>query len=135
MITVTPAEVSKKIQYNMTKKLFMDMLGWGILLWIAGYILGIILFMVVPVGLIGWIISPFGILLTLWVLMKKIKSTYLLYYLAVAIVWTAIAVLLDYFFLVRLFHPADGYYKIDVYLYYFLTFILPLLVGFFRYNR
>jgi hypothetical protein len=25
--------------------------------------------------------------------------------------------------------PADGYYKIDVYLYYAFTFLLPILVG------
>ena len=40
-----------------------------------------------------------------------------------------IAVICDYFFLVKAFNPADGYYKLDVYLYYGLTFILPLAVG------
>jgi hypothetical protein len=28
-----------------------------------------------------------------------------------------------------MFKPADGYYKLDVYLYYILTFALPLIVG------
>lgn len=51
------------------------------------------------------------------------------YYFCVAIVWTLIAVVLDYVFIVKAFKPADGYYKPDVYLYYVLTFILPLLVG------
>jgi hypothetical protein len=27
------------------------------------------------------------------------------------------------------FHPPDGYYKPDVYLYYVSTFVLPLIVG------
>jgi hypothetical protein len=35
----------------------------------------------------------------------------------------------DYFLLVKVFKPVDGYYKLDVYLYYVLTFILPLIVG------
>lgn len=51
------------------------------------------------------------------------------YYLRMAIGWTLIAVIFDYFFLVKVFKPADGYYKIDVYLYYVLTFVLPLIVG------
>ncbi len=51
------------------------------------------------------------------------------YYLGVACIWTAIAILCDYFFLVRPFKPADGYYKLDVYLYYALTFALPLFAG------
>jgi hypothetical protein len=46
-----------------------------------------------------------------------------------AIVWVLIAVICDYFFLVKAFKPADGYYKLDVYVYYFLTFALPILVG------
>ena len=40
-----------------------------------------------------------------------------------------IEVVLDYFLLVKVFNPAGGYYKLDVYLYYALTFILPPLVG------
>jgi len=32
-------------------------------------------------------------------------------------------------FIVKAFKPADGYYKLDVYLYYALTFALPLIVG------
>jgi len=40
-----------------------------------------------------------------------------------------IAVIFDYLFLVKMFKPTDGYYKLDVYLYYILTFLLPLIVG------
>lgn len=39
------------------------------------------------------------------------------------------AVVCDYFFLVKLFKPADGYYKLDVYMYYFLTLTFPLIIG------
>lgn len=101
-------------------------LGWGFLLWLFGYILGIILFMFVPQSLLGWVIMPFGIIFTVWVLLKKVKPKS---YLTLAIVWTIMAVVLDYLFIVKLLNPADGYYKLDVFIYYGLTFLLPLVVG------
>lgn len=113
----------------MNRRLFIDALGWGFLLWLVGYLLGMGLFMVVPPSALGWIIMPIGIVITLWVLFKKVKSDSLQYYLKLAVSWTIIAVVFDYFFLVKVFKPADGYYKLDVYLYYALTFILPLVAG------
>jgi hypothetical protein len=113
----------------MTKQLLKDGLGWGFLLWLFGYVLGIVLFFIVPVSLVGWIIMPVAIIVTLWVLLKKVKGNSLGYYLKVAVIWTLIAVILDYFFLVQVFKPADGYYKLDVYLYYIFTLVLPLVVG------
>lgn len=106
-----------------------DTFGWGFTLWLIGYVLGIILFMIVPPSILGWIIMPIGTIITLWVLLKKIKSTGFQYYLMLGVTWTLIAVIFDYFFLVKVFKPADGYYKLDVYLYYMLTFVLPLIVG------
>ncbi len=110
-------------------QILKDGFGWGVLLWFIGYALGIVLFMLVPASLIGWIISPIGIVITLWVLFRKIKSSSFLHYLKIGIVWTIIAVVFDYYFLVQLFKPEDGYYKPDVYLYYAATFILPLIAG------
>lgn len=114
----------------MNKQLLRDGLGWGFLLWLVGYVLGIVLFMMVPTSMVGWLITPIGTAMTLWVLFKKIKGSNFHHYLMVAIVWTLIAIVFDYFFLVKLFKPADGYYKPDVYLYYLLTFLLPLIVGY-----
>lgn len=116
----------------MNKKTLIDTLGWGFLIWLIGYVLGIALFAFVPASLIGWVIMPIGIIVTLFILFKKIKSTSLNYYLMLAVAWTIIAVVFDYFLLVKLFKPADGYYKLDVYIYYALTFILPLAVGFLK---
>lgn len=113
----------------MTKKFIRDSLSWGIILWLIGYVLGIALYAFVPASLLGWVIMPIGIIITLLVLIKIVKGPSLWYYLGVAIVWTLIAVVFDYFFLVKFFQPADGYYKLDVYLYYALIFILPLIVG------
>lgn len=113
----------------MNRQLLKDTLGWGFLLWLIGYGLGILLFTLVPLSLIGWIIMPIGTIITLWVLFKKVKGGSIKYFLLVGFVWTFIAIVFDYFFLVQAFKPADGYYKLDVYLYYALTFILPLIVG------
>jgi hypothetical protein len=114
----------------MNKPSLKTSVGWGFLLWFIGYIFGIILFPFVPVSKVGWIIMPIGITLTLWVLIKRIKTQSFRDYFTLSIVWTLIAIVFDYFFLVKLFKPADGYYKLDVYLYYLLTFALPLIVGF-----
>ena len=113
----------------MTKQFYKDAFGWGFILWLIGYALGIMLFTVVPLSLIGWLIMPIGTIITIWVLVKKVKADSFLYYALLAVIWALIAVIFDYFFLVKAFNPADGYYKLDVYLYYTLTFVLPLIVG------
>ncbi len=110
----------------MKKQFYMDVFVWGFVLWLIGYLLGMILFFVVPQDMIGWVILPIGIIITLWVLLKKIKGDSFNYYLYMAIAWTLIAIVFDYLFIVKALKPADGYYKLDVYLYYALTFILPL---------
>ena len=113
----------------MNKQLLKDAAGWGIILWLIGYSLGIMLFVIAPAYLIGWIIMPIGTIITLWVLFKKIKADSFRYYALLAVVWVLIAIVFDYFFLVKMLNPADGYYKLDVYLYYALTFVLPLIIG------
>lgn len=110
-------------------KLLKTSLIWGIGLWLIGYVLGIILFMLVPSSAVGWIIMPIGTLITLFVLYKKIQLESLKDYVILGAIWALIAIVLDYFLLVKLFKPADGYYKLDVYLYYTLTFLLPVLIG------
>lgn len=113
----------------MTKQFLKDALGWGTILWLIGYILGIIFFAIMPAEMIGWVIMPIGIIMTVWVAFKIIRGINFYYYLWVGISWTIIAVVFDYLFLVLLFKPADGYYKPDVYIYYALTLFIPLLAG------
>lgn len=116
----------------MKTHLLKDAVGWGFVLWLIGYVLGFIFFAFVPAVFIGWAIMPIGAAVTLWVLIKKISENSLPYYLKIGIVWVAIAIVCDYLFLVLLLKPADGYYKLDVYLYYTLTLVLPLLVGWWK---
>ena len=110
----------------------MDTLGWGFILWLVGYALGIMLFTIVPLNLIGWIITPIGIAITVWVLLKKIKSEDFLYYLKLSVVWTIIAIIFDYFFLVKSFKPAYCYYKLYLYLYYSFVFLFSFLLRYYN---
>jgi len=119
----------------MNKQLVKDVLGWGIVLWLIGYILGFVFFFILSPAIMGWAIMPIGVAVTLWVLIKKVKSEDFGYYLSLGVLWTLIAVILDYLFIVRVLSPAGGYYKLDVYLYYAFTFILPLIVGWWKQNK
>ena len=104
-------------------------IGWGAALWFIGYLLGIALYALVPPWLIGWIILPIGVSLTWFVLWRFIDATRLENYVVLAAVWVAIAVVGDFLFIVQALHPPDGYYKLDVYLYYVLTLVMPLMAG------
>ncbi len=121
--------------FEMNKQLLKDSLGWGFVLWLIGYVLGIVLFFVLPPSLLGWVIMPIGVIITLWVLLRRVKSDARQYYVVLAVVWTVMAVAFDYLFIVQALHPADGYYKLDVYLYYALTFIIPVIVGWWKGTR
>lgn len=109
-------------------KILLNTLFWGFILWLVGYILGIIFFKLVPQEQIGWYVMPLGILFTLWVLTKKIKRDSFTCYIGLGIIWTIMALLLDYFFLVKMFNASD-YYKLDVYIYYIVTLLLPVLIA------
>jgi len=119
----------------MSKQFLKSALGWGFVLWLIGYILGFVFFALAPKNLLGWVIMPFGIVITLWVLYKKIPSSSIGYFLGLGVVWTIIAIICDYFFLVKMLNPIGGYYKADVCLYYALTFILPLFVGWRKHHK
>ncbi len=118
--------------FEMNRQLLKDSAGWGFVLWLVGYVLGILFFFVLPQSLIGWVVMPIGIIITLWVLLKQVKSGALQYYVVLAVVWTVMAIAFDYLFIVKALNPADGYYKLDVYLYYALTFTIPLIVGWWK---
>lgn len=119
----------------MNKQFLKDSFGWGFVLWLIGYALGFVFFFLMPPTLIGWVIMPIGIVITIWVLINKIRGENFPYYMKLAVIWTLIAVVCDYLFLVQLLKPEDGYYKVDVYLYYLSTLLLPNIIYFWKKNR
>jgi hypothetical protein len=114
-------------------KIFLNTVFWGFVLWLVGYVLGIVFFTLVPKEQIGYFVMPLGMAFTLWVLWKKIEREELMCYFGLGIIWTVMAIVLDYLFNVKLFHLTD-YYKPDVYLYYVLTFVLPVAFGWYRFK-
>ncbi|NTW30107.1 MAG: hypothetical protein HGA33_02435 [Candidatus Moranbacteria bacterium] len=114
-------------------KIFLNTVGWGFVLWLVGYVLGIVFFALVPKEQIGFFVMPLGMAFTLWVLWKKIEREELMCYFGLGIIWTIMAIVLGYLFNVKMFHLTD-YYKPDVYLYYVLTFVLPIAVGWYRFK-
>jgi hypothetical protein len=116
----------------MRKLLVNESLGWGTAVWFFGYVLGIALFFVLPAALIGWTILPAGLVFAVWVVTTRVDEKRLASYAVVALVWTVIAVAGDYIFIVKAIKPADGYYKLDVFIYYALTLLVPLVVGWWK---
>lgn len=119
----------------MTKFLLRDVIGFGFLLWLFGYLLGFAFFAFVPQALLGWYIMPIGIAATYLVLWKFIRFQTLHHAILLGVLWAIIAIVCDYLFLVKLLNPADGYYKPDVYIYYALTFIIPVTAYFMQRNQ
>lgn len=116
----------------MNEQFLKSTLVWGFGLWFLGYILSFVLFFIVSPQYIGWIIMPLGILATIWVLVKKFTPQELSQYFVIGIVWIALAILLDYLFIVKALNPDDGYYKPSVFIYYVLTILIPGVYGFYK---
>ncbi len=112
----------------MNQFMLRNVLGWGFALWIIGYLLGFVFYAFVPPGQIGWYVMPLGVAFTLYVLKKWIALTTLRDALVLGMGWSIIAIVCDYIGIVMLLNPTDGYYKLDVYLYYLFTLVLPIAV-------
>lgn len=115
-------------------KIFLNTVFWGFIVWLFGYVLGFVFFAFVPKEFIGWSIMPFGIAFTLWVLIKKIKREEFGCYIGLGVIWAIMAVALDYIFMIKVL-KVTGYYKIDVYIYYILTFALPVIIGWYKFKK
>jgi hypothetical protein len=113
----------------MNKSFIKDAFGWGFMLWLIGYALGMVFFSLVPLNMIGWVILPIGTAITLWVLFKKTSGADPKYYAFVGLAWLVLTIVLDWLFLVKAF-KVTGYYKPSVFVYYALMLVLPILTGF-----
>ena len=106
-----------------------DTIGLGVLLWLLGYLAGMVLFFSPLAGSMGWVITaiftPVTLLITWWWFHQR--DLPIAYYAGVGIAWTVTAVVFDYLFIVRLFQAA--YYALDIFVYYTLTFLIPVGVG------
>jgi hypothetical protein len=111
------------------KEQAVDTVGVGAGLWLIGYLASLALFVTPLAPVMGWIIkavfTPVTVAIAWW--RFRGRDLPLAYYIGVGLAWAAIAIVLDYLFIVLLFN-AD-YYAPDVYMYYSLTFLIPVGVG------
>jgi len=113
-----------------TKQKLMDTLGWGIILWATGYLLGMMLFAFVSLAVMGIIISVIMFPVTIYVAWRRLRKSDQpkSYFFIVGIVWAAIPVLFDYVFLVKALSP-ENYYDADIFVYYGTALLIPIIVG------
>ena len=111
------------------KQWIKDTVGLGSIIWLIGYLVSLVLFFTPFANMMGWIITavftPVTIAITWW--WFRTRDLPLSYYTSVGVVWTGLAVVLDYLFIVQLFRAT--YYGADVFVYYALTFLIPVGVG------
>jgi hypothetical protein len=110
--------------------MIVDSIGLGLALWLAGYLSSLILYFVLPKDVLGWVLFVVFLPVTLYVAYWRFHGRELStgYLLSVAASWTLIAVVFDYVFIVMMLN-AQGYYAADVFLYYAVTFLIPLAIG------
>jgi hypothetical protein len=112
------------------KQWIKDTAGLGTGLWLIGYLASLVLFFSPYAGIMGWILliifTPVTIAVTWWWFRQR-KGLSLQYYAKVGTAWVLIAIVFDYLFIVQLFQAT--YYEADVFVYYALTFLIPVGVG------
>jgi hypothetical protein len=112
------------------KQWIKDTAGLGTGLWLIGYLASLALFFSPFAGTMGWILivifTPVTIAITWWWFRQR-EHLPLQYYAGVGVTWVMIAVVLDFLFIVLLFRAT--YYGSDVFVYYALTFLIPVGVG------
>jgi len=111
------------------RTLLKDTAGLGVLLWLLGYIASLLLFVSPFARIMGWILiavftSVSVIIVWRWFTGRDLP---LAYYAGLGIAWTVIAVVFDYLFIVLLFSAT--YYGPDVFVYYAITFLIPVCIG------
>jgi hypothetical protein len=112
------------------KQWIKDTAGLGTALWLMGYLASLVLFFSPYAGIMGWILlvifTPVTMVIVGWWFSRR-ELLPLQYYVKVGVAWVLIAVVLDYLFIVLMFQAA--YYGTDVFLYYTVTFLIPVGVG------
>jgi len=112
------------------KQWIKDTAGLGVVLWLIGYLASLVLFFSPYAGIMGWILlavfTPVTIAVTWWWFRQRERLP-LQYYACVGVAWILIAVVLDYLFIVLMFQAT--YYESDVFVYYAVTFLIPVGVG------
>lgn len=114
----------------MSKTKLIDTIGLGFAVWLVGYAAGMMLFAFVPLSVLGWFVLAVLIPVAIFIAYKRFRGMKApaLYFLFVAASWVSLAVVFDHLFIVKAFN-VQNYYDVDVFIYYALTFFIPLSMG------
>jgi len=112
------------------KERLIDTVGLGVALWLVGFAASIMLWGTVSPDMIGWVLFVIFLPLMLYVPYRRFRNRKesVGYYFLVSAVWALIAITFDYVFIVKMF-SSTSYYKLDVFVYYTITFFAPFLIG------
>lgn len=112
------------------KEQFIDTFGWGCVLWVVGFALGMMAFPFLEPERIGLVVVPILSLITITVAYQRFNKSGQprAYYYIVGLIWALYPVVLDYLFIVRAF-AVGNYYDADVFAYYLITFAVPIIIG------
>lgn len=111
---------------------FTDTVGFGFLLWFIGYLMGFFI-ITIPgypeIMMNPMILAPFSLLggfvtaAFAYIRFRKRAKVNWQYALLLGISWSAVAVILDFIFIVLLFN-AQGYYRLHIFIYYAITLVV-----------
>jgi hypothetical protein len=124
------------MEKGFVKSRLIDIFVFGILIWLMGYIASILLYPFVPNNVLGWVLCIIFTPITFIIAYFRFRNRKLglFCYFMTGVFWAVIATVFDYFFIVKLFNSVD-YYKPDVFVYYAITFLIPLIIGLGKKNK
>ncbi len=115
---------------KLVNKFWTDAFAAGALVWAAGFVVTMALWSMVSKEVLGWIALPFVLGAAVWASYVRLRKPgeSLLHCAGVALIWVALAYVLDYLLIVRGF-KAQGFYDLDAVLSYAGLLLIPIALA------
>lgn len=115
----------------MKKYALVDTLIYGLVIWLVGFVLGMVLFPFVEISVMGWILMPVTLIVALLLslrIRRKRSAGAVSYFIGVGLSWVALSLILDYAILVK-GYDAENFYDVDIIIYYVGVLLIPILAS------
>lgn len=116
---------------SMKKYALVDTLVYGLVIWLVGFVLGMVLFPFVEISVMGWILMPVTLIVALFLSMRirrKRSAAAVSTFIGVGLSWVALSLILDYAILVK-GYSAENFYDVDIIIYYIGVLLIPIIVS------